>query len=86
MTADYCEHHSELVSSVGKLHGKMDMIIRGQEAISKDVGELYKKLNETDVVVAVEKTRIAPVYWVIGGVGLMIFNVGTAFVVALVVR
>ena len=86
MTADFCNNHSELVSSVGEMNGKLDMLIQGQQGVKNDVNELYKLFNKSDKDLAIEHTKVAPVYWILGGIGMLAFNVLTAVIVAQVVR
>ena len=86
MAPDFCGNHSELVATVGEINGKLDMLIQGQQAVKKDVNELYCLFNRSDKEAAIEHTRIAPVYWILGGIGMLAFNVLTAVVVAQVVK
>ena len=66
---EFCQDHSQLVKSVGELHGKMDMLIAGQKDVKDNISELYGKINISDKDQAVQKTKLAPVFWVIITVG-----------------
>lgn len=86
MAPDFCNNHSELVTNVGEMNGKLDMLIQGQIDFRKDINELYVLFNKGDKEAAIEHTKIAPVYWILGGIGMLAFNVLTAVVVAQVVK
>ena len=62
---EHCPDHNNLMQTVGRIDGKIDMLIEGQKEVKKDVSELYQKYNDTHVDSAVQKTKIAPIFWVI---------------------
>jgi hypothetical protein len=69
MGEDFCKDHSSFVEKIGQIAGKMDMMLKGQDEIKKCIDELYSKFNSTDKDNAVQKTKLAPVFWVIVVVG-----------------
>jgi hypothetical protein len=69
MGEDFCKDHSAFIEKIGQIAGKMDMLISGQAEIKKCIDELYGKFNTTDKDAAVQKTKLAPIFWVIIVVG-----------------
>ena len=44
---EHCPDHNNLMQTVGRIDGKIDMLIEGQKEVKKDVSELYQKYNDT---------------------------------------
>jgi len=70
-----CQDHSELVKTVGKMDGKLDMLIIGQGKTQEQIADLYCIANRTDKEAAVEKTKVRPVFWGIAAVGLVLIDI-----------
>lgn len=83
---EHCLDHHALAQEVGKISGNVELILSMQQEIKKNVDELFAKYNENHTDAAVAKTKAAPIYWVIGGIGFVIINVVTAVIAAKVVR
>ena len=83
---EVCINHSEMERSVGMMRGKLDMIIAQQTIIAEDLKELKDTVSLSSTAAAIERTKIKPFYWIVGGLGVAIFNVLTAIVVASMVN
>ena len=59
---EVCQHHSELVESVGEIKGTVKMIHEGQQKMADDIEELCKSITTNEKNSAVEKQKIKPFY------------------------
>jgi hypothetical protein len=67
---EHCPDHHQLVENVGKIAGNVERILDMQKEIKDNVAELFSKYNDNHVDSAVQKTKVAPIFWslaVIGG-------------------
>lgn len=83
---EHCPDHHALAQEVGKISGNVELILSMQQEIKNNVSELFSKYNENHTDAAVAKTKAAPIYWVIGGIGFVILNVITAMIAAKVIK
>jgi septation ring formation regulator EzrA len=59
---EVCQHHSELVKSVGEIEGTVKMIHEGQQKMSASIEQLCKDTTTNEKNSAVEKQKIKPFY------------------------
>ena len=81
----YSNFDSTKVGLDTNLTGKSEALSMQQE-IKNNVSELFSKYNENHTDTAVAKTKAAPIYWVIGGIGFVVLNVITALIAAKVIK
>jgi hypothetical protein len=62
---EHCPDHHAVVETVGKIDGKVDMILTDLGQIKENISELFAKVNENDREWRDQKTRMSPVIWVI---------------------
>jgi len=62
---EHCPDHHSVVEVVGKIDGKVDMMLDDLSQIKDNISELYAKVNENDREWRDQKTRMSPVIWVI---------------------
>ena len=65
MGETFCSEHSNVMECLGKLEGKLDLIIEGQKEMKTDIRSITINGNAADTRSAVDRQKIAPVYWVI---------------------
>jgi F0F1-type ATP synthase assembly protein I len=59
---EVCQHHSELVESVGEIKGTVKMIHEVQKKMADDIEQLCKDTTTNERNSAVEKQKIKPFY------------------------
>lgn len=64
MSPAHCEDHSELMKKVGEIAGKQDMTISALHDIKGDIARLFDLFHQTDKTTDIQKTKIAPIFWV----------------------
>jgi hypothetical protein len=53
----------------------------GQKEFKADISELYQKYNDTNIDSAVQRTKTAPIFWVIMAIAAVLITIGvTSFV------
>ena len=72
---EHCPDHGYLVQTVGSIDGKIDMLIEGQRQVKADISELYQKYNETNTDAAVQRTKAAPIFWVIMAIAAVLITI-----------
>jgi hypothetical protein len=78
---EHCPDHNYLVQTVGSIDGKIDMLIEGQKEFKANISELYQKYNDTNIDSAVQRTKTAPIFWVIMAIAAVLITIGvTSFV------
>lgn len=75
MNPEHCNDHSELMGIVGKMDGKLDMLIAGQEGTTNNISELYKLYNASHTETEIQKTKTAPIFWVVVVAGAILADI-----------
>ena len=81
MQEGFCPDHTKFAQSLGEVHGKLDILINGQQEVKKDINNLWSTVRDNEKDSAVQKTRIAPVFWVLGIVATVIITTITVAVI-----
>ena len=54
----------------------MYVLIEGQKEFKADISELYQKYNDTNIDSAVQRTKTAPIFWVIMAIAAVLITIG----------
>lgn len=66
-----CQHHDKVIEQAAANAAKLDILIEGQKEFKTAIEDLKKQLANVDKDSAVEKTKIKPLYFIIGAAGLI---------------
>ena len=66
---EHCGDHSGLVETVGEIKGTVNSIKESQDHMYSKIDKLIATGNTSAIDSAVQKTKLAPVFWVIIIVG-----------------
>lgn len=75
MAGEFCQDHTEMVKAVGKIEGTVTMILTGQNQMCEDISEIKDAIANSKTDAAVQKTKIKPIFWIIGAVGLIVIDI-----------
>jgi len=67
-----CPDHSALMQTVGEIKGTQHTLMEWQLEIKGKLDELLNKISDMQIHIATDETRIKPIYWVLGVLGVAV--------------